>query len=409
MARALERHNDGSAYVIPVILTPVFWQPAPFGKLQALPKDAKAIALWSPRNAGWTNVVEGIVRTVTALKAGQELERTTTQPVTAVFPKASVATTTYTRVAERAGAHPNRVIYDAGNEQNLPGRRVRVEGDPESGDAAVDEAYTSLGQCYYFLWDVLERDSIDNQGMQLSATVHYARGYDNCFWNGTQIIAGDGDGVLFRRFTGVDAFAFELAKGVIGAEGNLNYQHESGALLMAVAGVLSCLVKQYALKQTAVEADWLVGSSFLAPGVKGRALHSLAAPGTAYDDPALGKDPQPAHMNGYVHTKDDNGGVHTNSGIPGHAFYLTAIALGGYAWEKAGRIWYGALCDKRIRPNATFKAFAKLTVDCAASLFGRKSVETEGTQYGWRMVGIDAGISQKSSQKSAITSRRRPR
>ena len=64
----------------------------------------------------------------------------------------------------------------------------------------------------------------------------------------------------------------------------------------------------------------------------------MKAPGTAYDDPRLGgKDPQPAHMGDYVDTTDDNGGVHINSGIPNHAFYLAATALGGHSWEKAGR------------------------------------------------------------------------
>ena len=55
----------------------------------------------------------------------------------------------------------------------------------------------------------------------------------------------------------------------------------------------------------------------------------MKAPGTAYDDPRLGKDPQPAHMDDYVETTEDNGGVHINSGIPNHAFYLAATALGG--------------------------------------------------------------------------------
>ena len=57
---------------------------------------------------------------------------------------------------------------------------------------------------------------------------------------------------------------------------------------------------------------------------EGRALRSMRAPGTAYDDDVLGRDPQPAHMDGYVRTTDDNGGVHINSGIPNRAFYLTA-------------------------------------------------------------------------------------
>ena len=62
----------------------------------------------------------------------------------------------------------------------------------------------------------------------------------------------------------------------------------------------------------------------------------MSAPGTAYDDPILGKDPQPADMDHYVELKEDedDGGVHINSGIPNRAFYLAATAIGGPAWER---------------------------------------------------------------------------
>jgi hypothetical protein len=63
-------------------------------------------------------------------------------------------------------------------------------------------------------------------------------------------------------------------------------------------------------------------------------------------------------MRHYVHTWDDNGGVHLNSGIPNHAFYLAATAIGGNAWEKAGQIWYDTICDRSLRRSASFAAFA---------------------------------------------------
>ena len=114
----------------------------------------------------------------------------------------------------------------------------------------------------------------------------------------------------------------------------------------------------------------------------------MKAPGTAYDDPVLGRDPQPATIDGYVHTQADDGGVHTNSGIPNHAFYLAAIALGGYAWEKAGRIWYETLRDKRMKPTATFRQFARLTAQNAAHFFG--SAERQAVTAAWAEVGIKA-------------------
>jgi Zn-dependent metalloprotease len=109
----------------------------------------------------------------------------------------------------------------------------------------------------------------------------------------------------------------------------------------SVSDVFGSLVKQYSLKQTASEADWLIGAGLLT--FKDQALRSMKAPGTAYNNNVLGKDPQPADMQHYVHTAQDNGGVHINSGIPNHAFFLVATALGGNAWVKAGQIWYDTI------------------------------------------------------------------
>jgi internalin A len=60
MRRALERHEEGTARVIPVIVRDVDWSVAPFSKLQALPRNGKAVRRWSDRDAAWRNVVEGI-------------------------------------------------------------------------------------------------------------------------------------------------------------------------------------------------------------------------------------------------------------------------------------------------------------------------------------------------------------
>ena len=119
-----------------------------------------------------------------------------------------------------------------------------------------------------------------------------------------------------------------------------------------------------------------------------RILRSMKAPGTAFDDPVLGRDPQPATMAGFVRTSADNGGVHTNSGIPNHAFYLAATALGGHAWEKAGRVWYETLRDKRLKRTATFRQFARYTASNASQLFGR--VERQAVIESWDAVGIKA-------------------
>src|SRR5204863_3629678 len=132
---------------------------------------------------------------------------------------------------------------------------------------------------------------------------------NNAFWNGQQMVFGDGDGVIFNRFTrSIDVIGHELTHGVTGSEVNLAYLRQSGALNESVSDVFGSLVKQYVLKQTVSEADWLVGSGLLT--FPAQALRSMKAPGTAYDNNLLGKDPQPADMTHYVHTAQDSGGVH---------------------------------------------------------------------------------------------------
>jgi Zn-dependent metalloprotease len=287
-------------------------------------------------------------------------------------------------------AHENVVIDDAQHKTNLPGVRKRGEGDPPAGDVAVNEAYDGLGGTWGLYWNVFNRNSIDNQGMDLIGSVHYSSNYDNAFFNGSQMVFGDGDGTVFSRFTiSVDIMGHELTHGVTASTANLEYQGQSGALNESVSDVFGSLVKQYNAnpQQTAAQADWLIGAGLLMPGIHGEALRSMKAPGTAYDDPKLGgRDPQPGNMSGYVKTSSDNGGVHLNSGIPNRAFYLAAIALGGYAWEKAGQIWYATLTDSKLSANAQFTDFAKLTADSALRLYG--ATEQQAVISAWATVGV---------------------
>jgi Zn-dependent metalloprotease len=287
-----------------------------------------------------------------------------------------------------APANAHRSIYTAGNSQALPGTLVRAEGQPASTDQSVNEAYDGLGHTFDFYLDAYQRNSIDDHGLPLIATVHFDRQYNNAFWNGHQMVFGDGDGVIFNRFTSsLDVIGHELTHGVTGSEVNLRYLRQSGALNESVSDVFGALVKQYVLKQTASEADWLIGAGLLA-SFPNQALRSMKAPGTAYDNNLMGKDPQPANMSHYVQTSADNGGVHTNSGIPNHAFYLVAAALGGNAWEKAGKIWYDTIRDKSLKSTASFATFAGRTVANAGHRYGTNSAERKAVEDAWRAVGV---------------------
>jgi len=289
-----------------------------------------------------------------------------------------------------------RKVYTANTGTSLPGSLVRSEGDTAVSDVAVNEAYDGSGATFDLYAAIYGRNSINNNGLNLISTVHYGKGYGNAFWNGAQMVYGDGDENLpesqrlFNRFTiALDVIGHELTHGVTQYEANLTYQNQSGALNEAVSDIFGSLVKQHQRGQTAEQADWIIGEGLFTSNVNGVGIRSMKAPGTAYNDPVLGKDPQPAHMDDYVNTSQDNGGVHINSGIVNHAFYLTAIEIGGFAWEKAGRIWYKALSEK-LKSDSDFQDAADLTYIAAGELFGWDSLEQNAVTNGWSQVGITA-------------------
>ncbi|HET6989242.1 MAG TPA: M4 family metallopeptidase [Kribbella sp.] len=291
------------------------------------------------------------------------------------------------RATAEGGLH--REVYDAENETNLPGRRVRAEGEDPVQDETVNQAYDGTGATWTMFKECFGRDSIDGEGLILTSTVHYDRGYANAFWDGAQMVFGDGDGEIFGNFTSsIDVTGHELTHGVTQYTANLAYEGQPGALNESISDVFGSLAKQHHLGQSTDEADWLIGAGLFRPGVQGVALRSMKAPGTAYDDPRLGKDPQPDHMSGYIETEDDNGGVHLNSGIPNRAFYLTAAEIGGNAYDDAGKIWYTTLTSGTLSETATFAEFAEATQASARELFGEDSSQLAAVTQAWQTVGV---------------------
>ncbi|MCP3957287.1 MAG: M4 family metallopeptidase [bacterium] len=293
------------------------------------------------------------------------------------------------RVSRGAIPMLRREVYDAKKRATLPGTLVRTEGEPSNGDQQADEAYDGAGDTYNLYFEQYQRDSLDGQGLTMKSSVHVRRKFNNAFWNGEQMAYGDGDGRIFKPLTGsLSVIGHELSHGVVQFSGGLVYQDQSGALNESFADVFGVLTDQYKKGQSAAEADWLIGAEILGDDINGEALRSMKAPGAAYDDRLLGKDPQPFHMDDYLNTTRDNGGVHLNSGIPNHAFYLTAQYLGGKAWEKAGHIWYDTLQDVN-NPHATFAEWADMTVAKARKRFGAGSREAILTRRAWKLVGIN--------------------
>jgi len=293
-----------------------------------------------------------------------------------------------------------RTIFDAHSRESLDGADMkRSESSPVSPDDSVNRAFDGLGATRKFYLDVLNRDSIDGMGMRLDGYVHYGDRYNNAMWDGKHMVFGDGDGVMFTDFTGsLTVIGHELTHGVTENTAGLEYHNQPGALNESVSDVFGSLIEQWSLNQTAENARWLIGPEIFTPGFDGDALRSMKDPGNAYDNPTMGKDPQPGHMNNYVPLSDtargDNGGVHVNSGIPNKAFYLAAVNIGGRAWEAPGHIWYESL--KASNSTTEFQQFAETTVAKAAQLYGAD--HEQAVADAWLQVGIRA-----ASLRPAVT------
>lgn len=283
-----------------------------------------------------------------------------------------------------------RLVYDAENRSiyYLPGKLKRREGQGGVGDGAVDEAYDYSGVVYDFFARVLARNSLDDRGMALISSVHVGAAYNNAFWNGEQMAYGDGDGVIFGSFTkSLDVVGHELAHGVVTHTSNLEYRDEPGALNEHFADVFGVVVRQWHLGHDVEKADWLVGADLIANPAsrpKTRGLRAFDAAPAYDDDPYLGDDPQPKHYSRRYEGSDDHGGVHINSGIPNHAFYLFARSLGGNAWEKAGKIWYETL--RRLKPTSKFVDMVNHSRAVTNQMFGPD--DHAKLDDAWKAVGL---------------------
>jgi Zn-dependent metalloprotease len=281
----------------------------------------------------------------------------------------------------RVGGSPQISVYDQQHATSqTPGRLVRGQGQPPVADSAVDQAYDGFTTTYDFWWEVFQRDSIDGAGMAIAGCVHYGQAYPNAFWDGAgHMFFGDGEGRMLTQTTaGLDVIGHELTHGVTQHTADLTYSGQSGALNESVSDVFGSLIKQRKLGQDAASADWLIGADIVGPLLK-PALRSMKDPGHANPH-----DDQPATMDGYV----VGGDVHTNSGIPNHAFYVVATTYGGPAWEAPGAVWYATLRDPRLRPSSTFARFARVTLDSARHSYGAGSREEQAVQAGWDAVGV---------------------
>lgn len=287
----------------------------------------------------------------------------------------------------------NRATYNGNNGTALPGTLVLSETSGSTSDTVISTAHGHAATSYDYYSTVHGRDSFNNAGAQIKTTVHHQVAYNNAFWNGSQLVYGDGDGTTFSPLgNALDVGAHELTHGVTTYSANLTYANESGALNEATSDIMASHVEAW--KDGAVSADtWKVGEDIYTPGTAGDALRSMADPTASGDS-----DYYPTRYTGTA----DNGGVHTNSGIANLAFKLmvtggthprakttvNVTALSGTAMTSinmAAKIWYRAL-TVYMNSSTNFAGVRTATANAATDLYGASAAAS--VNLAWDAVGV---------------------
>lgn len=271
-----------------------------------------------------------------------------------------------TRAEETSVTGPIRV-YDAAGGRVLPGTLAASPLEDITTTFLADvEAISNYSTD---VADLLDIETFPD------AVVRYGENYANAFFNGSYLVFGEGDGEIFGNFTAArDIFTHELGHALVSLGPRLPYAGMAGALNEHLADVFGVAVQQWATGDT---DDWRIGQEVLLDGVS--AVRDMLHPGSAYDSPVLGRDPQPDHMDDYRKTSADNGGVHINSGIPNRAFALVCTLTGEPSWERPLAMWRRAMED--LTPTSTFKDLAWQTWRHSGGL-------NPAVREAWKQVGI---------------------
>ncbi|MDQ3021024.1 MAG: M4 family metallopeptidase [Bacteroidota bacterium] len=269
-------------------------------------------------------------------------------------------------------------IYDCNDTEELPGEPI-VNGNQNEDYKNVSK---NLKTACSFYQDLFARNSFNNNAAKIIASINYSNDYNNAHWNGGQLVFGNGDGVNFKSFTSdIDVVAHELTHGISPVSITLGYSGESGALVESFSDIMGILVKQKIENEDVKQSNWLMGENVLMDN--GYAIRSLKDPGAAFvNHPTYGNDPQPKIYDKLITVND----VHKFCGIPNFAFYVAARDMGGNAWEKAGRIWYGAYMELKYK-KTNFGMFRNATVDKAKELFPG-GAEIQAVNNGWDEVKV---------------------
>ena len=276
---------------------------------------------------------------------------------------------------------PKITVDDCGHKQTLPGTPVAKPS--ASKDKTAKRSFTETTSVAKFYKEVFKRNSVDDAGLTLLSSVHYGKAYNNAFWNGTQMVYGDGDTKLFTDFTGSnDVIAHELTHGVTQYTLQLDYSGDAGGLNESLSDCFGSMFRQWEAKQDVTKADWLIGADIMGPTAKAQGYSCLRNMANPADKKALA--PQPAKYSQITPGMDP----HYSSGPPNLAFCTACKAFGGKSWERIGQVWFAALATSGPKPKMTMPQFAARTRQLAAQLYPKEPKVAAAVDKGWKAVGL---------------------
>jgi thermolysin len=307
--------------------------------------------------------------------------------------------------------NPARVDSYLFGRANLSSADLGSDADNDWTDAPVDDAHVYAGWTYDYYFKRFGRHGLNNADVRVQSLVHpvhradvstyldeYPDYFVNAFYDGDGIVVyGEGlpPGMTIRDQTwdylagSLDVVAHELTHGVTEYTSNLIYRNESGALNEAFSDMMGTSAEFFFQPPGSgpLHADYLLGEDVIRPG----GLRSMA-------DPAAFGDPD--HYSRRYSGTDDNGGVHTNSGIPNHVFYLaieggtnrtsglTVQGVGPARRDEIEKVFYRAF-TQMLPSNATFAVARGATIQAATDLYGAGSAAERAVAAAWTAVGVE--------------------
>ena len=286
-----------------------------------------------------------------------------------------------------------RVLYHGQHNERLDQNEKYILSISQEIDSVADkpdiEDLQLFDNVYDFYKNELGRKSYDNHNAVWKVFKYVGDKYNNAFWNGQVFAFGDGDQVIFRTFMIQNVVTHEAMHAITEHLAGLIYQGQSGALNESISDVFAICIDQ----KLGTNPHWIIGEGVFTSNVNARGLRTMTLE-PAYDDPILGTDNQPKHMRDFYSGREDNYGVHINSGIPNHAFYAFCKRSGKNSWEEPMRIWYNAL--PLTQPYDNFQTFANNTVKVASGELKEHLIDA------WKDVGIQTEITIKKNWSDSI-------